>query len=84
MPRYCAFFFLLQPFAKNVFIFCVRLGEIVIPEALAELQLTATLRIALRHQFEPPFDFRRRSLASSAKKLLILDLQLADIFFELI
>src|SRR6202030_199059 len=70
--------------AKNVFVFCVGLREVVVTETLAELQLPATLRIALGHHFEPPFNFRRRPLASSAKILFILNLQLADVFFELV
>src|SRR6202166_3743701 len=84
MPRYFAFFFLLQPLAKNVFIFCVGLREVVVTEALAKLQLTATLRIAHCHHFEPPFNFRGRPLSSSAKILFILDLQLANVALELV
>jgi hypothetical protein len=45
--------------------------------------VASALGIALDEQLDAPLDFRRWTLAAAAKELVVLDLELADVFFEL-
>src|SRR5689334_6782120 len=78
-----ALFFLLQSFAENVFIFGVRLGEVGQAKPLGRLQFSAAFRITLHKKLEAPFDFSGRAFPASTKELVVFDLQLTDVSFDL-
>ena len=83
MPLHFSFFFRLRFFSEDVFVLRVGLREVVVAKALAEFQIAAALAIALNDQLDAPLDLGRRTLPAAAKELVILDLELADVFFEL-
>src|ERR1051325_5086880 len=83
MALHGSFLFLLELLAENVFVFRVGLAEVCEPESLPRFQFTAALRIALRQQVYPPFNFCRRTLPAAPEILVVFDLQLPDIFFDL-
>src|SRR5579884_3766437 len=78
-----SFLFLLHALAEDVLVLRVGLREVVEAEALRGLQLAAPFGIALHHQVDAPFDFGGRTLAPAAEVLIVLNLELADVAFDL-
>src|SRR5215831_4542097 len=83
MPLDGALFLLLRFLPEDVFILCVSLREVVEAEALVRLQFAATLVITLDEKVYAPFDFRWRTLPAAAEILVVFDLELADVLFDL-
>src|SRR5260370_834873 len=83
MQLHFPLFFLLDFFPEDIFVLRVGLREVAGAKALAEFQLAAALGIALDDQLDAPLDFGRRTLSAAAEELVVLDLELADVFFEL-
>src|SRR6266436_7904163 len=82
MPLDFSFFLLRGFFSENILVFCVRLRKVIEAEPLRELQLAAALRVALNHHVNAPFDFRGRALPAASEILVVLHLELPNIFFE--
>ena len=59
---------------------CVRLLN---RKRCPNFQLAAAFAVALDHQLDTPLDFGGRTLPAPTKILVVLDLQLADVPFEL-
>src|SRR4030095_1560367 len=76
-------FLLFQLLAEYVFVLRVGLGEVVKAEALADFHVSRTFTIFLHDQIDTPFDFAGWTFATPAKELIVFDLQLADVAFEL-
>src|SRR5579859_5422698 len=83
MPLDCTLFLLLGFLAEDVFVFSVSLREVVETEALVRLHVPATLVIALDEKIDAPFDFSGRTLPTAAEILIVFDLELADVLFDL-
>src|SRR6266446_9522218 len=82
MPLDFSFFLLRGFFSENILVFCVRLRKVIEAEPLRELQLAAALRVALDHHVYAPLDFRGRALPAASEILVVLNLELSNIFFE--
>jgi hypothetical protein len=83
VPLDCSLFLLLRLFAKNVLVLGVGLREVVQAKSLAVLQLAAAVAISLDQRFDAPLDLRRRALSASAEVLVVFNLELTDVPFEL-
>jgi hypothetical protein len=83
VPLNFSFFFQHHLFPKDIFVLRVGLRKIIEAESLRELQLAAALRVALHELIDAPFNFRRRALPATAEILVVFDLELADVPFEL-
>src|SRR5712672_817578 len=83
MALHFSFFFLLKLLAKNIFVLGVGLAEVIVAKALAELHIAAALAVAFDDQLDAPLDFRGRTLPAAAKVLVVLNFELANVFFEL-
>src|SRR5438309_4095937 len=75
--------FSFHPLAENILVLRVGLREVVVAKSLAVLHIPGAFTIFFYRQFNAPFDFVGRTLASSAKELIVFDLQLAYVPFEL-
>src|SRR5882724_6896828 len=75
--------FSFHPLAENILVLRVGLREVVVTKSLAVLHIPGAFTIFFYGQFNAPFDFVGRTLASSAKELIVFDLQLAYVPFEL-
>ena len=84
MARHGALFFLLEPLAKDFPIFRIGLCQIVVPEALAEVDLRNAFGVASNQLLDAPLDVRRGTLLPAAKVLIVLDLELADVLLKLV
>src|SRR6202030_851364 len=82
-PLHRAFFFLLGPLAKNIFVLGVSLGEIVVAKSLAVLHIAGAFAVPFDHQFDAPLNLIGRTLTAAAEELIVFDLQLANVAFEL-
>ena len=69
--------------APHVLILRVGLGQVVQAEALREVQLGDALVASAHEGIEAPLGVRGRPLAPAAEKLLVLDLQRANIALDL-
>jgi len=58
-------------------------AKIIEAEPLREFQFASAFRVALHEQINAPFDFRGRTLPAASEKLVVFDLELADVPFEL-
>src|SRR5262249_22782538 len=83
MPLDSALFLLLRFLPENVFVFRVGLREIVEAKALMGFHFPAALVVPLDEKIDAPFDFGRRTLAAAAEILVVFDLELTDILFNL-
>ena len=83
VPLDSSLFLLLRLFAKNVFVLGVRLREVVQAKSLAVFQLATAIAISLDQRFNAPLDLRRRALSASAEVLVVFNLELTDVPFEL-
>ena len=77
------FFFLRGSLAKDIFVLGICLRKIIEAKPLGEFQFASALRVALHQQVNTPFDFRGRTLPAATEKLIVFDLKLADVPFEL-
>src|SRR4029077_5992343 len=82
MPLNLSFFLLGHFFAKDIFVFRVGLRKVIEAEALREFELAAAFRVAFYHHVDAPLDFGGRTLAAAAEVLIVLDLELPNVFFE--
>src|ERR1700735_4573671 len=77
--------FLLHGFlAPHVHVFCIRLRQIVVAKSLRETQLASALVVPPQKRFHSPLGVRRRTRTSTAEELLVLNLQRANVAFNLI
>ena len=83
MPLQPSFFLHCGFLPEDVFVFCVGLREVVEAESLCELQVSAALVVALDQKIDAPFDVGRRTLPATSEVLVVLDFELADVFFDL-
>src|SRR5882762_1137652 len=83
VPLHGSFFFLLALLAENIAILGVGLREVVVAESLAILHIPGAFPVLLNDQFDAPLNLSGRTLTPSAKELIVLNLQLPDIAFEL-
>src|SRR5712671_5522262 len=83
MALHFSFFFLLKLLAENIFVLGVGLAEVIVAKALAELHIAAALAVAFDDQLDAPFDFRGWTLPAATKVLVVLNFELANVFFEL-
>src|SRR5256885_2294147 len=83
VPLDFSFFFLRRSLPEDILIFCVGLREVVETESLREFELAAPFRIALHDHIDAPFDLRGRTLPASPEILVVFDLELTDVPFEL-
>ncbi len=83
MPLNFSFFFQRHFFPENIFVFRVSLRKIIEAESLRKLQLAAALRVALHELIDAPFNFGGRALPASAEILVVFDLELANVPFDL-
>src|SRR5258708_5758034 len=82
MPLDFAFFLLRRAFPEDILVLRIRLGKIVEAESLREFQVATAFRIALDGQVNAPFNFRGRTFSATAEVLIVLHLELSNIFFE--
>src|SRR5260370_35321441 len=83
MPLNFSFFFQSDSLPEDIFIFCVGLRKIVEAESLGKLQFAAAFRIALDQLIDAPLDFGGRTFPAAAEILVVFDLELTDVPFEL-